>query len=591
MTVATSLIPGLDDIVKRGDPRRRGEIARAISELFFQDSANLRPELIDLFDNLLIDLVPHAELASRVDLAERFSHLNNAPPHLVNQLARENEIMVAGPVLRRSPVLDDAALVEIARLKGQGHLLAMTERPALSPVITDVLVERGDRDVVRRAAGNAGAVFSPGSYSELIKRAAQDGVLTLKIGQRRDLSGENLKQLLDGTLDVIRRRLSSVVNPARQVEIKRAMVAIEEAALPPGPRRDFSAAQRTVLALHREGHLGESALLGFAKANKYEESIASLSAMSGVRLSVLDRLIAGDRYDPILILGRVLNLGWPTVRALILLWYGPPPHAGRCRYRGRTRQLHAPDADDRRARRQFLAQPADDLESSESQIRRLPSFARGLSAVARHGVARPLLSEVVGALGKPDEILRTRKMRQRPGAVIVDVADEAEFAVRLQHARHRGDGPVLDEAPFPVPPLRPGIGMDQVDPRQRCLGQPGQQLGGIACEQTDVADVGGLDLREDLGHAVDIGLAADEACRGEALCLGRQMLAAAEADLEPHVFGRRAKDLACIRRRLTVDVERQMRQQLTNQLGLVLPELVTLAAPEERALAVIAIGV
>ena len=323
MTVATSLIPGLDDIVKRGDPRRRGEIARAISELFFRDSANLRPELIDLFDNLLIDLVPHAELASRVDLAERFSHLTNAPPHLVNQLARENEIMVAAPVLRRSPVLDDSALVEIARLKGQGHLLAMTERPALSAEITDVLVERGDRDVVRRAAANAGAVFSPGSYSEMIKRAAQDGVLTLKIGQRRDLSGEHLKELLDGTLDVIRRRLSSVVNPVRQVEIKRAMAAIEEAALPPRPRRDFSAAQRTVLALHREGHLGESALLGFAKAHKYEESIASLSAMSGVRLSVLDRLVAGDRYDPILIIGRVLNLGWPTVRALILLWYGP----------------------------------------------------------------------------------------------------------------------------------------------------------------------------------------------------------------------------------------------------------------------------
>jgi uncharacterized protein (DUF2336 family) len=323
MTVATSLIPGLDDIIKCGDPRRRGEIARAIAALFFRDSARLRPELIDLFDNLLIDLVPHAELASRVDLAERFSQLNNAPRHLVGQLARENEIMVAGPVLRRSPVLDDAALVEIARLKGQGHLLAMTERPVLSAVITDVLVERGDRDVVRRAAANAGAVFSPASYSELIKRAAQDGVLTLRIGQRNDLSGEHLKELLDGTLDVVRRRLSSVVNPIRQIEIRRAMASIEEATLPPGPRRDFSAAQRTVLDLHQGGHLGESALLGFAKAHKYEEAIASLSKMSGVRISILDRLIAGDRYDPILILGRVLNLGWPTVRALILLWYGP----------------------------------------------------------------------------------------------------------------------------------------------------------------------------------------------------------------------------------------------------------------------------
>ena len=114
-----------------------------------------------------------------------------------------------------------------------------------------------------------------------------------------------------------------MVKPDRQIEIKRAMAAIEEATLPPGPRRDFSAAQRTVLGLHRGGHLGESALLSFARAHKYEESIASLSAMSGVRLTILDRLMAADRYDPILIIGRLLNLGWPTVRALILMWYGP----------------------------------------------------------------------------------------------------------------------------------------------------------------------------------------------------------------------------------------------------------------------------
>ncbi len=323
MTVATSLIPGLDEIVKRGDPRRRNEVARAISELFFQGAANLTADHVDLFDNLLIDLIPHAELSARIDLAERFSQFANAPRHLVGQLARENEIMVASPVLRRSPVLDEAALVEIARLKGQGHLLAMSERAVLSEKVTDVLVERGDRDVVRRAAGNAGAVFSQGGYTELLRRAGQDGVLTLKIGQRDDLSGDQLKVLLGGTLDVIRRRLTEVVKPARQAEIRSAMGEIEEAAQPPGPRRDFTAAQRTVLGLHREGHLGESALLGFAKAHKYEESIATLSALSGVKLPALDRLIAGDRYDPILVLGRMLNLGWPTVRALILLWYGP----------------------------------------------------------------------------------------------------------------------------------------------------------------------------------------------------------------------------------------------------------------------------
>jgi hypothetical protein len=73
MTVATSLIPGLDEIVRRGDPRRRSDVARAIADLFFQDASKLRPDLVDLFDNLLIDVVPHADLPARIDLAERFS--------------------------------------------------------------------------------------------------------------------------------------------------------------------------------------------------------------------------------------------------------------------------------------------------------------------------------------------------------------------------------------------------------------------------------------------------------------------------------------------------------------------------------------
>ena len=179
MTVAASLIPGLDEIVKNGDPKRRAEAARRIAELFLQGAAHFRPDHVDLFDGILIGLVPHTELAARADLAERLSVLANAPRGLVGQLAREDEISIAGPLLRRSPVIDEKALIEIARMKGQGHLLAMSERPMLSTDLTDVIVRRGDREVVRRAAGNAGALFSQSGYSALIKRAGHDGVLTL----------------------------------------------------------------------------------------------------------------------------------------------------------------------------------------------------------------------------------------------------------------------------------------------------------------------------------------------------------------------------------------------------------------------------
>jgi len=322
MAVATSLIPGLDEIIKHGDSDRRAEAARRIAELYFEEAATLRSDHIDLFDGALINLVPGTEIASRVELAERLSFIANAPRGLVGQLAREDEILIAGPLLRRSPVIDEGALIDIARIKGQGHLLAMAERPTLPAGLTDVIVRRGDREVVRRAAGNAGALFSQPGYSVLIKRASEDGVLTLKIGQRDDLSDQQLRDLLTGSIDIVRRRLFEVVKPTRQAAIKQAMSEISGVPEPVESRRDFAPAQRAILALHNAGELNEAALLGFAKAFKYEEAVAALAAMSGVRIATLDRLISGERYDPILIVGKVIGLEWATVRALILLRLG-----------------------------------------------------------------------------------------------------------------------------------------------------------------------------------------------------------------------------------------------------------------------------
>src|ERR1700730_3745393 len=323
MSIARSLIPELDEIVRHGDPRRRAAATRGITELFLQGAATFGADHVDLFDGVLIDLVPHSELAARVDLAERLSLLANAPRALVGQLAREDEIAVAGPLLRRSPVIDDQALIEIAGIKGPGHLLAMSERPALSRDLTDVIIRRGDRAAVRRAAGNAGALFSQAGYSALIKRAGQDGGLTLAIGKRDDLPTQQLRDLLAGSIDIVRRRLFEVVKPARQADIKQAMGEISGEAVPVASGRDFAPAQRTILALHHAGELNQSALLGFAKAYKYEESIAALSAMSAVKIATLDRLIMGDRHDPILIVGKAVGLEWATVRALILLRLGP----------------------------------------------------------------------------------------------------------------------------------------------------------------------------------------------------------------------------------------------------------------------------
>jgi uncharacterized protein (DUF2336 family) len=323
MSVATSLIPGLEDIVRGDDPKRRADAARRIAELFFEDAGSFKPEHVEFFDDILMRLVPRTDLLVRADIADRLATIDNAPRNLVCQLALDDEIVIAGPLLRCSPVLDESVLIEIAREKSQEHLLAMTERPTLSSGLTDVIVHRGDQEVVRATAGNTGAAFSPAGFSTLVTRARHDGLLTLTVGQRDDLSAEHLKELMAGSIDAIRRRLLDVAKPERQTAIRQAMADISGMMAPAVSRRNFEPAQRAVLVLHEAGTLNEMALLDFAKAFKYEESIATLSAMSGVRIATLDRLIAGDRYDPILIVGKTIGLEWATVRALILLRLGP----------------------------------------------------------------------------------------------------------------------------------------------------------------------------------------------------------------------------------------------------------------------------
>ena len=80
-------------------------------------------------------------------------------------------------------------------------------------------------------------------------------MLTIAVGQRDDLSEEHLKELLAGSIDVVRRRLFDVVKPERQAAIKQAMSGIDSVHRPVENRRNFEPAQRAMLALHQAGGL------------------------------------------------------------------------------------------------------------------------------------------------------------------------------------------------------------------------------------------------------------------------------------------------------------------------------------------------
>lgn len=74
-----------------------------------------------------------------------------------------------------------------------------------------------------------------------------------------------------------------------------------------------------MLDLNRAGQMNEAALTAFSSEGRYGETVAALALMTKVPINVTDRLIGGDRPDPVLILCKAAGIGWPTVRAILLM--------------------------------------------------------------------------------------------------------------------------------------------------------------------------------------------------------------------------------------------------------------------------------
>jgi uncharacterized protein (DUF2336 family) len=318
MFAATSLIPELEEVLQHGSREKRAETLKRITSLFIDGAASFNEDHVQLFDDVFGHLIAEIETKARAELSRQLAPIDNAPLTVVQTLAQDDDITVAGPLLSMSSRLDDAALVEIAKSKGQAHLLAIAGRSKIAEAITDVLVKRGDREVARNVADNHHARLSQTGFSTLVKRAEGDGVLAEKVGQRPDIPPHMFRALLIQATDLVQKRLLSKARPEIAAEIRRVLAKVSREIGAKAAPRDYTEAQRTIAAMKQAGVLNENELASFAREQCLEETVVALSVLCAVPLDVVDRLISGDRADPVLILCRAAGFNWQTVRAIIM---------------------------------------------------------------------------------------------------------------------------------------------------------------------------------------------------------------------------------------------------------------------------------
>jgi uncharacterized protein (DUF2336 family) len=313
-----SLLDELQVTLAHGTVARRVETLRRVTDLFINGAVDFSDDQIGLFDDVFQCLILHIESSAKALLSNRMAPIDRAPTRTIRALAFDDLIEVAAPVLSRSERLDDEALIETARNKSQAHLMAISTRRVLSGAVTDVLVLRGNDEVVRSTVNNPGAEFSERGFTRLVNRAEGDDMLATCIGLRPTIPRHLYLKLLAKASATVRARLEAANPPfAGEVSTVVREVTRKARSAPSAITEETAIAHGLVKSLYEDGRLDEQQVAAFAEAGKFDEANAAIAALANVPVSIAENMMVETRAEGVMILAKVSGMSWSTVKAII----------------------------------------------------------------------------------------------------------------------------------------------------------------------------------------------------------------------------------------------------------------------------------
>jgi uncharacterized protein (DUF2336 family) len=318
VSTSESLLDELQATLAHGTVARRVETLRRVTDLFISGIVEFSDDQIALFDDVFQCLMHHIETSAKALLSNRLAPIDRAPPLTIRALAFDDLIEVAAPVLSQSERLDDQALIETARNKSQAHLMAISTRKVLSGAVTDVLVQRGNDQVIQSVVQNPGAEFSERGFTRLVNRAEGNDVLATCIGLRPNVPRHIYLKLLAKASETVRAKLEAANQPIAQ-EVSHAVREATRLArsAPSSMTEETAIAHALVRSLYEDGRLDEYQVQAFAEAGKFDEANAAIAALANVSVSIAENMMVETRAEGVMILAKISGMSWLTVRSII----------------------------------------------------------------------------------------------------------------------------------------------------------------------------------------------------------------------------------------------------------------------------------
>lgn len=224
-------------------------------------------------------------------VAETLKDMAGVAPDVIRGLARDAELVVAGPVLEFSPVLSDDDLLEIITSNPvRGALTAISRRSQVAEAVADAIAGTDDKEAIAALLGNASAQIREETIDRLVDRAPEIESWHAPLVRRPKLSARAAAHLAcfvaDNLVKVLRDRKD--LDPETADAVKAAV----HRRLKGEGDEELRQALATVARLHKEGGLDEVRIVDALLANDLAFAIAAISVLSGIGVDTLNKIIA-----------------------------------------------------------------------------------------------------------------------------------------------------------------------------------------------------------------------------------------------------------------------------------------------------------
>lgn len=281
-------------------------------------SIKLSDKESELIADVLLALMKQAQKDLKLALSERLAVMENVPLRMVLSMAND-DIEIADPILRQSPVLHDMDLIYILQAKGVEHGRSIAQRSGLSAAVINLLADTKDFETAVYLSENDGITLTEHAYTILSDMAKYSDKIATPLLSREDLPQEVAGKLYQFVSD----ELKSVLRDRFGMASEAVVAALEDITIEmvtAEPPRDVSEQFMTHAHSRKDrGELKFANITASLRRGQLTTFLAQFSVYCGLPAETVKEMMRQESGQKLAIACRAMDVTKPDFVSLYLL--------------------------------------------------------------------------------------------------------------------------------------------------------------------------------------------------------------------------------------------------------------------------------